>query len=66
MREKEKIKGVTGSKEQETAGVSPWMLSLLDELGPEKKTPRWTYSFAGLSFELVEGTQSVWYDRIKS
>lgn len=37
MREKEKIKGVTGFKEQEAAGVSPWMLSLLDELGPEKK-----------------------------
>ena len=66
MREKEKIKGVTVFKEQETAGVSPWMLSLRDELGPEKKAPRWTYSFAGLSFELVEGTQSVWYDRIKS
>jgi hypothetical protein len=27
---------------------------------------RWGYSFASLSFELVEGTQSVWYDRIKS
>jgi hypothetical protein len=60
MSEKEKLKGITGFEEQETIGVSPWMLSLLDELGTERKDPRWTFSLNGFSFELVEGTQSLW------
>jgi hypothetical protein len=60
MSEKEKLKGRMGFEVQETAGVSPWMLSLLDELGSEKKAPRWTYSWNDFSFELVEGTQSLW------
>lgn len=60
MSEKEQLKGITGFEEQETVGVSPWMLSLLDELGTEKKDPRWTYSLNDFSFELVEGTQSLW------
>ena len=60
MSEKEKLKGRIGFEVQETAGVSPWMLSLLDELGGEKKAPRWTYSLDDFSFELVEGIQSLW------
>jgi hypothetical protein len=59
MDEKEKLKGMTGFKEQETVGVSPWMLSLLDELGSERKAPHWTYSFGDFSFEVIEGTQSL-------
>jgi hypothetical protein len=60
MNEKEKLRGRTGFEVQETVGVSPWMLSLLDELGSEKKAPRWTYSVDDFRFELVEGTQSLW------
>jgi hypothetical protein len=60
MDEKEKLKGKIGFDEQETVGVSPWMLSLLDELGSERKAPHWTYSLDDFSFEIVEGTQSLW------
>lgn len=60
MDEKEKLKGITGFDVQKTVGVSPWILSLLDELGNEKRAPRWTYSFQDFSFELVEGAQSLW------
>ncbi|HET6595236.1 MAG TPA: hypothetical protein VFG81_06415 [Anaerolineales bacterium] len=58
--DKEQLKGVKGFQEQATVGVSPWILSLLDELGSERKSPRWTYSFKDFSFEIVEGTQSLW------
>ena len=44
MDEKEKLEGITGFDEQETVGVSPWILSSLDELGTERKTPHWTYT----------------------
>ena len=60
MSQKEELKGITGFDEQKTVGVSPWMLSLLDELGSGRKDARWTYSSEDFSFELVEGTQSLW------
>ena len=60
MNEKEKLKGITGFDEQQTIGVSPWMLSVLDELGVERRAPHWTYSQNDFSFELIEGTQSLW------
>jgi len=60
MNEKQKLKGMTGFEEQETTGVSPWMLALVDELGRERKAPHWTYSFNDFSFEILEGTQSLW------
>src|SRR5215211_4638780 len=60
MSEKEKLMGITRFEEQKTAGVSPWMLSLLDELGGEAKAPHWTYSLEDFSFEIIEGTQSLW------
>ena len=60
MSEKEKLKGITGFEEQETVGVSPWMLSLLDELGSERKSPHWSYSSGDFYFEIVEGKQSLW------
>jgi hypothetical protein len=60
MSEKEELKGITGFDEQKTVGVSPWLLSLLDELGRGRKGARWTYSLEDFSFELVEGTQSLW------
>jgi hypothetical protein len=52
--------GVTGFEEQETVGVSPWVLSLLAELGSERNAPHWTYFFEDFSFELIEGIQSLW------
>jgi hypothetical protein len=61
MDEKEQLKGITGFDHQETVGVSPWLLSLIDELGRERKDPHWTYSLEDISFELVEGTQSLWF-----
>ena len=60
MNKKEDLKGITGFDTQKTLAVSPWMLSLLDELGSEKQAPRWTFSLNDFSFELVEGTQSLW------
>ena len=60
MDEKQRLKGITGFEEEQTVGVSPWMLSLIDELGPKGKAPHWTYSFENLSFEIIEGTQSLW------
>lgn len=60
MDEKENLRGITGFDEQETVGVSPWMLSLLDELGPERRAPHWTYSFEEVSFDIIEGKQSLW------
>src|ERR1044071_128920 len=60
MNEKQKLKGNTGFQEQETVGLSPWMLSLVDELGPEAKAPHWTYSFEEFAFEVIEGKQSLW------
>lgn len=55
-----KLKGITGFQEQETVGVSPWMLSLLDELGEGRPDPHWSYSFEDFSFEITEGKQSLW------
>jgi hypothetical protein len=60
MNEKEKLKGITGFKEEEAVGISPWMLALLDELGSERKDPHWTYSLDDFSFEIIEGAQSLW------
>src|ERR1044072_1861840 len=60
MKEKQSLKGISGFQEQETVGLSPWMLSLIDELGKERRSPHWTYSFEEFSFEIIEGTQSLW------
>ena len=60
MDEKEKLKGNTGFDPQATVSVSPWLLSILDELGTDRQSPRWTYSLDEFSFEVVEGTQSLW------
>lgn len=60
MTEKQKLKGITGFEEQETVGVSPWILSLEDELGSERPVSHWDYSFEDFSFEIIEGKQSLW------
>jgi len=58
--EKEQLRGAKGFNEHETVSVSPWMLSVLDELGRERTSPRWTHFFEEFSFEIIEGTQSLW------
>ena len=60
MDEKQKLKANTGFEEHETVGVSPWMLSSIDELGEESPAPHWSYSFEDFSFEIIEGRQSLW------
>lgn len=39
MDEKEKLKGIIGFQQQQIVGVSPWLLSVWDELGAERKAP---------------------------
>ena len=39
MDEKEKLKGIIGFQQQQTVGVSPWLLSVWDESGAERKAP---------------------------
>src|SRR5215208_1856912 len=60
MSEKENLKGMTGFEQKETTGISPWILSLVDELGAEGPAPHWTYSLEDFSFEIIEGKQSLW------
>jgi hypothetical protein len=60
MSEKKNLKGITGFEDQETVAVSPWMLSLVGELGEDAPAPHWSYSFEEFSFEIVEATQSLW------
>jgi hypothetical protein len=60
MDEKESLKGITGFEEEQTVGVSPWMLSLVDELAEEGRTAHWSYTFEEFSFEIVQGEQNLW------
>ena len=60
MNEKQNLRGITGFEEQETVGVSPWMLSLADELGAERPSSHWSYLWQEFSFEVIEGKQSLW------
>ena len=60
MSETKNLKGTTGMEEQETIGISPWMLSLLGELGEESLAPHWSYTFDEFTFEIIEGKQSLW------
>lgn len=60
MSQKQEVEGNKAFDEQETVGVSPWMLSLVDELGHEGRGSHWSYTFEEFSFEIVEGRQSLW------
>lgn len=60
MEAKQKLRGTTGLEEQESSGVSAWMLSLVDELGEESQAPHWTYTFEDFTFQIIEGKQSLW------
>lgn len=55
-----KRENIKGFEEQKTKGVSPWVLSLLQELGPERPTPSWSYRIQDFTFEILEGDQSLW------
>jgi hypothetical protein len=56
----DKLKGITGFQAEETVAVSPWMLSLVDELREARTAPHWSYSFEKFSFDVIEGKQSLW------
>lgn len=55
-----KMEAIKGFEEQKTRGVSPWMLSLEQELGEERQAARWSYTSREFVFEVVEGDQSLW------
>src|SRR5215217_1243858 len=55
-----KLEGIKGFEEQKTKGVSPWMLSLQQELGEERRASSWSYSLQDFLFDIVEGDQSLW------
>lgn len=51
---------VKGFEEEKTKGVSPWMLSLREELGEERPAARWSYALQDFVFDVIEGDQSLW------
>ena len=60
MTETTGFKGVTGFEKQSTVGVSPWMLSLLDDLGENWPASHWSYLLQGFAFDIFEVKQSLW------
>jgi len=55
-----KLEGIKGFEEQKTKGVSPWMLSLQEELGEARPEASWSYTLRDFLFEVIEGDQSLW------
>ncbi len=55
-----KIEGIKGFHQEKTKGVSPWMLSLEQELGPERPAASWSYTLQDFEFNILEGEQSLW------
>ncbi len=55
-----KLEGIKGFQQEKTKGVSPWMLSLEQELGPERPAARWSYTLQDFEFNVFEGEQSLW------
>ncbi len=52
-------KATRGFDQQSSVGVSPWTMSLQEELRPERRQPHWAYSLLGFSFEIVERPHSL-------
>jgi hypothetical protein len=55
-----KLEEIKGFQEEKTKGVSPWMLSLEQELGPERPAASWSYTLQDFEFKVIEGDQSLW------
>jgi hypothetical protein len=55
-----KLEGIKGFQEEKTKGVSPWMLSLEQELGEERPDSSWSYALQDFEFNTIEGDQSLW------
>ena len=53
-------KGVTGFQEQKTMAVSPWVLSLLDQLGESRPPSRGSYAIRDFTFDVFEANESLW------
>lgn len=51
MEQVAKLEGTKGFEEQKTKGVSPWLLSVPEELGPERRSARWSYTRQDFVFE---------------
>lgn len=60
MSEKEKLKGSKGFQDQETLGISPWMLSLVAEWEEQPPAPYWSYASDEFLFEIIKGGESLW------
>jgi hypothetical protein len=60
MEQRMKIEEIKGFQGEKTKGVSPWMLSLEQELGPERPASSWSYSLQDFQFNIIEGDQSLW------
>ncbi len=55
-----KLEGIKGFQDEKTKGVSPWLLSLEQELGEERPASGWSYSLSDFQFNIFEGDQSLW------
>ena len=60
MEQTAKLEGIKGFEARKTKGVSPWMLSLQQELGEERRASSWSYILNDFLFDIVEGEQSLW------
>ena len=55
-----KLEKIKGFEAQKTKGVSPWMLSLEQELGNQRQASSWNYTLQDFQFDILEGDQSLW------
>lgn len=60
MEKTAKRESIKGFEEQKMKGVSPWVLSLQQELGLERPAASWSYTLQDFVFEILEGDQSLW------
>jgi hypothetical protein len=55
-----KLEGIKGFQGEKTKGVSPWMISLEQELGVARPAASWSYTRQDFEFNVIEGDQSLW------
>ena len=55
-----KLEGIKGFQEEKTKRVSPWMLSLVQELGTDRPGSLWSKTLQDFQFNIIEGDQSLW------
>ncbi|MGE5377273.1 MAG: hypothetical protein ACM3XO_19630, partial [Bacteroidota bacterium] len=52
--------GIRGFQKEKTKGVSPWMLSLEQELGEQRPASSWSFLLGDFQLNVIEGDQSLW------